>query len=233
MSSLQELYQEQAETSRICPFCNQSGFKRLGCHLPRCKQRNGRDYSMYLSAKTLSKKTATSCKFCPKCHKRFHRLDTHLRTSASCRDFPSVPLAPAATQTDYAQGSSTTLDPPAAILDFTPLDYNHRPKVKLPKTQEEWEDANSFFSQVLVPEVLHETSPDLKNTRLSDGIYDFLASKYGTRQHSKRRRRQEKHAQALNRAKRLKNEARRELRQAKINSTLPAEEIMSLARKFY
>ena len=51
--------------------------------------------------------------------------------------------------------------------------------------------------------------------------------------HSKRRRRQEKHALALNKARKLKNEARRELHRARVNSTLSAEEIISLARTFY
>ena len=234
MSSLQEVHSEQAAAARKCPFSDKTGFKSIGCHLPHCQKRNGRDYSMYLSAKTLSKKTAASHKFCPKCHKRF----THLRTSATCKNIPSVPPIPAVTQTNYPQGSSNS-DPSAiskpdpAISNFTPLDYHHKPRVKLPPTQEEWEDANSYFSRVLVPQVLCETSPDSKNSRLSDGIYDFLANKYGTRQHSKRRRRQEKHALALNKARKLKNEARRELRRARVNSTLSAEEIRSLARKFY
>jgi hypothetical protein len=234
MSSLQEVHSEQAAAARKCPFSDKTGFKSIGCHLPHCQKRNGRDYSMYLSAKTLSKKTAASHKFCPKCHKRF----THLRTSATCKNIPSVPPIPAVTQTNYPQGSSNS-DPSAiskpdpAISNFTPLDYHHKPRVKLPPTQEEWEDANSYFSRVLVPQVLCETSPDSKNSRLSDGIYDFLANKYGTRQHSKRRRRQEKHALALNKARKLKNEARRELHRARVNSTLSAEEIRSLARKFY
>ena len=98
----------------------------------------------------------------------------------------------------------------------------------------EWEDANSYFAQVLVPQVLTETSPDTKNTRFSDGIYDFLASKYGTReQHPKGRRRQEKLAQALNKARKQKNEARRDLRRARTIGVQSREEIMGLAKKFY
>ena len=46
---------------------------------------------MYLSDKTLNKSVAATQKFCPKCHKRFLRLDTHLR-SASCKDLVTVPL---------------------------------------------------------------------------------------------------------------------------------------------
>jgi len=41
---------------------------------------------MYLSRKTIENKTKKSGKRCPKCHKCFLRLDTHLRRSTSCRD---------------------------------------------------------------------------------------------------------------------------------------------------
>ena len=164
-----------------CPFCAQSGFKRLGNHPPRCKERNGRDYSMYLSRKTncKSKDRAAAYKFCPNCHKQFRRLDTNLRNSATCKAFPS-PLDSVGIQAQLLQET-------AAILNFTPLDFSFRPKLKL---QEEWEAANSYFANVLVPEVLSETSPSSKNTKLCDGIY---TSKYGTKRHSSKwimRRRQ-------------------------------------------
>ena len=81
--------------------------------------------------------------------------------------------------------------------------------------------------------MLAETTPDAKNNRLSDEIYNFFASNYGTRQTKKKKRRQEKHVKALNVATRLKNEARKELRQAKTNDAISPEEVMSLARKFF
>ena len=70
----------------ICPFCEKQ-FVGLGNHLPRCKERQGRDYSIYLSDRTLAKRlgTATSNKICPHCHKRFRRLDTHLQRNATCK----------------------------------------------------------------------------------------------------------------------------------------------------
>ena len=70
-----------------CPFCQRCNLKRLGNHLPYCKERNGRDYSSFLSKKTLAKKARSSCKSqsCPKCHKRFSRLDNDLRIGATCR----------------------------------------------------------------------------------------------------------------------------------------------------
>ena len=135
-------------------------------------------------------------------------------------------------QTDQSQGN-TTVTEPAAILNFTPLDFSFRPKLKLPSTQKEWEAANSHFANVLVPEVLSEPSPSSKNTKLCDGIYQHFTSKYGTRQHSKRHSRQVKQAQALNNAKKAKNEARKNLRKARTDGTLSPEEILHLARRFY
>ena len=78
-------------SASTCAFCHKGGFKRLGNHLPRCPERKGRDYSLFLSKKTLSKRAkSSSCKFkfCPRCHKSFSRLDTHLRPSATCRSVP-------------------------------------------------------------------------------------------------------------------------------------------------
>ena len=109
-----------------CPFCNKHGFKRLGNHLPHCCERNGRDYGPFLSKKTLHKEKANSCKssFCPKCHKRFIRLDTHLRTSATCRHVPSsdkafsTPCAPPAMEAGSCPAH--TAAPPAQPLTEPP-----------------------------------------------------------------------------------------------------------------
>ena len=236
MSLPQELLAEPALARDQCPFCAQSGFKRLGNHLPRCKERNGRDYSIYLSEKTKSKVKAAGYKSCPNCHKRFRRLDTHLRNSATCKVLPSLPpslpIDSVDTETDQLQGN-TTVTEPSAILNFTPLDFSCRPKLKLPSTQEEWDAANLHFANVLVPRVLSETSPSSKNTALCNGIYHHFASKYGTKAQSKRHSRQLKQAQLLNNAKKAKNEARRNLRKARTDGTLSPQDILDLARRFF
>ena len=101
-------------SSTICPFCLQQ-FKRLGCHIHKCKERDGRDYAGYLSEKTRRKRDsgmrARVC--CPKCLRSFERLDTHLRTSATCKDVQVAPVGdiqqppPAPTgETDTNTGSS-------------------------------------------------------------------------------------------------------------------------------
>lgn len=70
---------EAEKVQKSCPFC-QKQFMGLGNHLYRCKERQGIDYSIYLSQKTLAKKSGLpSHKACPHCHKQFRRLDTHLQ----------------------------------------------------------------------------------------------------------------------------------------------------------
>ena len=133
------------------------------------------------------------------------------------------------TQTDQSQGNTAVTEPSCHFK----FHFSFWPKLKLPSTQEEWEAANSHFANVLVPEVLSEPSPSSKNTKPSDGIYQNFTSKYGTRQHSKRHSRQVKQAQALNNAKKAKNEARKNLHKARTDSTLSPEEILHLARSFY
>ena len=93
MAAILSVHSEKADDGAVCscPFCDKSGYKRLGNHLPRCPERNGRDYTFMLSVKTLNNKKGNSCKFkcCPKCLKKFARLDTHLKNSSCCRDIPS------------------------------------------------------------------------------------------------------------------------------------------------
>ena len=170
------------------------------------------------------------------------RVDTHLRNSATCKDSSTLPLNSTTSQPSrhlQAESAVAADEKFPVILNFTPQDQStedpqHKPCLKLPSSQEEWEDANCFFSQVLVPQVLQEISPDAKNNKLMEGIYCFFAERYGTTQpkKNKRQRRQEKLAQALISAKQMKKEARKELRQAKANGNLSADPIMSVARKF-
>ena len=159
---------------------------------------------MFLSNKTRKKNTVAVKKFCPKCHKRFCRLNTHLRTSAMCREFPLLPESAADTQSEQHQAIPAGPERPT-ILNFTPPLCVEKSHLRLPESQEEWEEANTYFSQVLVPQVISQVSPDSKNSVLSEGVYTFFSSKYGTIQPSKKNRRQNNCAQALNRAKRLKN----------------------------
>ena len=84
-------------------------FKRVGNHLPHCKQRDGKDYTQYLAPKTLKNKSQSRKKAkCPKCDKYFVRLGTHHRNSALCRSIPSLPSHPVQSNTMACTAPSHT-----------------------------------------------------------------------------------------------------------------------------
>ena len=153
-----------------CPFCQKTGFKRLGNHLPHCQSRNGRSYKPFLSKKTVQyKERSSSCKTqaCPKCHKRFRRLDTHLRTSATCRSVskPQDTCQNSLMEDDSASISPDSLPTHSQSSDYqhdlnTPIDPVSKPKLCLPESDEEWKRADGFFEQEVVPYVIHELSVD-------------------------------------------------------------------------
>ena len=153
--------QKSTELLTACPFCEKS-FRRLGNHLAYCKERQGRDFSAYLSKKTLDKRCTFSSKTSsPKCHRRFLRLDTHLKSSATCRnitqspDSGSVGSTPDPTTShlptfQYAPcittpGTSTTPSPIQQQCPNTtpPVHPGPEPKpiLKLPSSQQEWAEA--------------------------------------------------------------------------------------------
>ena len=117
----------QSGTERSCPFCN-SLFKRLGNHRQHCPQRNGRDYSCYLSQKTIDKRASHSKnKPCPHCGKQFSRLDTHLKNSAQCKT--SSASIPSLTTNDQLQDS---LSPPPSV-HTSDTQASHESPPDLPK----------------------------------------------------------------------------------------------------
>ena len=233
-----------------CPFCARE-FKSLGNHLPKCKERHDRDYSSYLSKKTLDRKakTGSSRKSCPKCHKKFLRLDTHLKNNPFCKSIETSQISSQTSPCNIHDQlmASNNLDEPASCslseptsatsdLPNTPTknEFPTRLPLKLPSSQEGWLEADTFFADQLVPQCLSASSPDEKNRILIDGIYDYFAQKHGTKKQnqSKCQKRREKHNRALKTVKRLKNEARREFQKAKKDGVSP-ENIQQLARKFF
>ena len=235
-----------------CPFCEKS-FKRHGNHLAYCKERQGRDYSAYLSKKTLDKRSTSSKRSCPKCHRMFLRLDTHLKNGATCRNItqplesglmasvpdpptshlPSSQHAPSIATPETPTTPTPTPTQQQCLNTIAPVHPGPQPKplLKLPSSQQEWTEANTFFSEVLVPEVLRESTPESKNRVLCEGIYGLFAQKYGTRNPGipKQQKKRERHERALKRVKQLKKEARKDFRRAK-EQGLPTESILMLAR---
>ena len=247
-----------ARVQRECPFCGQF-FQGLGNHLQHCKDRQGRDYSQYLSKKTLQKKTRKRKELCPKCQKSFLRLETHLKNSASCRSI-SPPAINCETLEPDSSGPTRSENPPnqpdddfshfhdtmpqhlhnAAPISAMPGSSSDPPQckapLKLPSSKEDWQKANAFFKENLVPTVLQATSAEEKNYILADGIYSYFSSHYGIKQSSttskRKTPRHEKHDRALKKVTELKNKARKDLRQAKREGKT-GEVILSLARNFF
>ena len=87
-----------------------------------------------------------------------------------CKVFPPLPVSTAVTQPEQPHVSPAGSGQ-SAILNFTPAAFDDKPRLKLPPTQDEWEEANCYFSQVLAPQILTEASPDSKNTVLCEGTF--------------------------------------------------------------
>ena len=86
--------------------------------------------------------------------------------------------------------------------------------LRLPKSSEEWDETNLLLS-VITPSVLQATTIEEKNNILTNGIYDILAGRYGTRNPPRPKKRPRQHDRTLKRVTRLKNEARQALRRAR------------------
>ena len=230
-----------------CPFCGKSGYRRLGNYLPRCPVRIGCDYTFILSEKTLNNKKGNSCKikFCPKYHKKFARLDTHLRNSSCCKNIPSSVCLSSMSEQDPSVGSCTLstqmLPEPVSLaclrqssLPTSSADqcFETKPRLVLPTTVEGWNAANAFFEKVLVLEVVNQVSADDKHTVLTEGIYKYFERVCGTKSEGKGRKRQQKIAKQVKEAKMRKREARKEFNEAK-KFGLSQKNIQSIARKFF
>ena len=87
----------------------------------RSLDRNGRDYNHVhlLSQKTLDNKSGKKPKeTCPKCGRKFSRLDTHLKNRAICKD----------TQTN-SPAASTDPDPTPAVIPPSPSHLSQQPQL--------------------------------------------------------------------------------------------------------
>ena len=132
-----------------CPFCSKS-FKIVGRHLKHCPNRDNRDYAIYLTNTTLAKKQKSRKHKCEKCNHMFNRLDTHLRTSATCRRNASIDIPPSdgighiddsiisPDQFDSTPPSTPCIVPCAMSVDcLNPF--------KLPNSLDLWIEADNFI----------------------------------------------------------------------------------------
>ena len=219
--------------ARSCPFCK-GVFRGLGNHLPRCKERKGQDYSAYLSLKTLAKKSGKSFhQPCPHCRKLFRRVDTHLQRNALCKRIAALSLPD---------------QPPLCRVAEPPTNENHhhithpasgdihpRMILCLPRTQEEWDEANTFFSEQVVISVCQADSVAEKNRALTEGVYDYFATRFGTKPFKRSKQRALRKTRAERRLVSIterKNAVRSQLRKAKQEGATPAI-IADLAKSFF
>ena len=87
------------------------------------------------------------------------------------------------------------------------------------------------LAETVVPVVLAATTVDAKHEALCQGIYHHFSAQFGCTTPYKPRRKR-KHARRLKRLTIEKNEARKQLRQAK-SSPCSSSDIQYLAQKFY
>ena len=90
---------------------------------------------------------------CSKCNHPFKRLDTHLQVSASCHvvaDLSTSPLPPTSSAQTTEGVSATAGSTPTAdhfshpYSQPLPPTITTKPKLHLPKSDEDWEKANTF-----------------------------------------------------------------------------------------
>ena len=177
---------------------------------------------------------------CEKCGRRFRRLDTHLRVSATCRDVgkptehlaatPSTsmnivpPTAISNLDATLPGNLNSVLETAAAVatpIETAPLDKHlsttlgFKNPLRLPKSSEEWEEADYLLSSV-TSSVFQASMAEEKNNCLCAGIYNILSYRFGTRAPPRPQKpRIRQHDRALKEVTRLKNKARCALRKAK------------------
>ena len=220
----------QPSPKNICPFCH-CLFKRVGNHLKHCPQRDGKDYTIYLSQKTINNRAGTSRKKpCPQCGKLFTRLDTHLRNNVTCKGNTPPQLEcqaePGASQEGQISAHNSQVAPPLAF-DLLPL-------FKTPNCEKDWREDDLILSKTITRAVAEAENVDDKNRILCEGIYKHFATKYGVRAKANHAitSKARTHNRPLKKLRKMRNEARRDLRKAKRDNQGELV-IQELAKKFY
>ena len=135
-------------TLKCCCFC-QKCFRSLGNHYKGCPERHGAEYQHLLSPGTLANKARGKVKKlpCPKCGKRFTRLETHLRTNASCKNvsFPAEQSNPPPIHPVSASPPPSSPEQPTIPVALPPPPPTLLPRTKLPSTPEQWAEVTTSY----------------------------------------------------------------------------------------
>ncbi len=130
--------------------------------------------------------------------------------------------------TDFADSASTPSQGATA-------NHNNRRPIMLPKTSDEWAEADSLLEAQVIPLVLQAATPEEKNSILCDLAYDALKERFGVkplpRAQRKLQQKLKQHDRALKKVTEQKNAARRTLRRAKRDES-DTERVHALAGKF-
>ena len=107
------------------------------------------------------------------------------------------------------------------------------PPIILPRTSQEWDEANSYLSTTVVPAVIQASSTEEKNRVLCDGVYQYFSQCYGTKSFSQKpKKRPRRHARHLKDLTQKKNEARRRMKKARKEGGSEAA-VHALAKEFH
>ena len=177
---------------------------------------------------------------CPKCGKRFTRLETHLRTNASCK---SVSLPDELSNPSLIHPVSASPPPlsnaqPAPPVTHRPLPPTLLPRAKLPSTPEQWTEVDNFVLANITPVVLQEGDVNAMQYTITHGLYTYLVSRFGVmpdnqrHQHLQRDNLSAAKRNAMCEVAKEKKFAKRELRQLRRSGSSP-EEVKALAEKFH
>ena len=96
----------------------------------------------------------------------------------------------------------------------------------LPKTTEEWSQANEMLKQLVVPTVMVETDLEKKNETLCGGVYSVFASSFGTKPNCSKASAKSNHKQHNRELKRLRKQklsAQRALKAAQRERSIPTK----------
>ena len=108
------------------------------------------------------------------------------------------------------------------------------PAMKLPRTPDEWMEADQYFQTNIVPAVLREVNVDAMNDVLCRGIYSFFTACHDTLPSHQHRHHlpMARHKHKVKEVNIEKNAVKKRLRQLRRSGTSP-EEVKLLAREFH
>ena len=132
-------------------------------------------------------------------------------------------------KTNNLQQSRSAINKPSTTTTST----NKLLPVNLPQSPHEWSDLDSFCHVYIVPQVLQSSDVNTTNDMICHDLYQYLASKHGTRSNTSNKQ-HKRHDEQMRRLslRSLKNDVRKQFRYAKSHN-FPPEQILSLSKQYH